>query len=475
MSITHTPNTNPATLKRACADVNNLSGLSCSAETKLPTIKFDKHKTQAECAVCSALQILINRAQHARINKGDAAKKLKILKEKYDLHHTLARLEKLSEYVRESQGRAKKGHLAGAWDGFDNFKTQCFTLKGKSMGDMKGIGGSGANGAGYKFKTQGVLLYGWGYYLYVCDPRISSNANFNIECFHRTLHKFFDNLMKTPDAQWPETLTIQVDGASDNKCKTLFMYAEYLIRIGLFDVVMISFLIVGHTHNKMDQKFVPLTFELRRGVVKKLDDLLKNFKTAYKEEQPQCIEVVKSVADYTTWLLGVAKGTFGGFARRVPDQHRPHQFIITRCTPTPQAPDGVRFDYKNLSVDSSYWNRGQSTIVLLSDLPNGNGPRMQTPLNHAAQHQHIVQLGTQREGVFQLMNAPNIKESFTHEDRKYSGDLFDSFCEKDGTVGDLEKSVFINEIKNDFGVWKTLPHRSRVTKEVHREHHHMHH
>ena len=45
----------------------------------------------------------------------------------------------------------------------------------------------------------------------------------------------------------------------------MFMYAEYLVRLGLFDVVMISFLIVGHTHNIVDQQFAALTFELRRG------------------------------------------------------------------------------------------------------------------------------------------------------------------------------------------------------------------
>ena len=58
---------------------------------------------------------------------------------------------------------------------------------------------------------------------------------------------------------------LQVDGAPDNKCRAMFMYAEYLVRLGLFDVVMISFLIVGHTHNIVDQQFVALTFELRRG------------------------------------------------------------------------------------------------------------------------------------------------------------------------------------------------------------------
>ena len=56
------------------------------------------------------------------------------------------------------------------------------------MGDWKG-GGVGEV-AGYTFKTQAVLLHGWGYYLHVLHPGIAANANFNIECLHRTLLKF---------------------------------------------------------------------------------------------------------------------------------------------------------------------------------------------------------------------------------------------------------------------------------------------
>ena len=53
----------------------------------------------------------------------------------------------------------------------------------------------------------------------------------------------------------------------------------------MFDVVIniVGFLIVGHTHNKMDQKLEPITCELRKGVVKCLDDLLGIYKKAYSD------------------------------------------------------------------------------------------------------------------------------------------------------------------------------------------------
>ena len=37
---------------------------------------------------------------------------------------------------------------------------------------------------------------------------------------------------------------------------------------------MVSFLMVGHTHNDADQQFVPLTYELRKSVIKSLSDYL---------------------------------------------------------------------------------------------------------------------------------------------------------------------------------------------------------
>ena len=49
-------------------------------------------------------------------------------------------------------------------------------------------------------------------------------------------------------------------------------------------------------------------------------------------------------------------------SRRVPDHHRPHQFIFSRTSDTN---GGVKMDYKNLSVDGEIWNKGQKAFNLL--------------------------------------------------------------------------------------------------------------
>ena len=104
-----------------------------------------------------------------------------------------------------------------------------------------------------------------------------------------------------------------------------------------------------------------------------MQDLLDIYGHAYKDvsAMPNCIEVVKSVADYSTWLVDEQGDVFKGFARRVPDHCRPHQFIFRRD----HSEAGVAMDYKNLSIDATKWNLGQKPAVLLKDMPDAAGPR----------------------------------------------------------------------------------------------------
>ena len=45
-------------------------------------------------------------------------------------------------------------------------------------------------------------------------------------------------------------------------------------------------MIVGHTHNLVDQTFVALTYQLREVNVKSLEDILKAYRDAYKTNKP---------------------------------------------------------------------------------------------------------------------------------------------------------------------------------------------
>ena len=111
-------------------------------------------------------------------------------------------------------------------------------------------------------------MHGFGYHLYTLDPRLSANSNSNIHCLHTTLVSLF-NVVKDAEntmlTHWPKVLFVQVDGASDNKSKPFFRYLMWLVKKDVFETVVCSFLLVGHTHADYDQQFVPITYELRKG------------------------------------------------------------------------------------------------------------------------------------------------------------------------------------------------------------------
>lgn len=238
------------------------------------------------------------------------------------------------------------------------------------------------------WKTTGVIVHGYGYFLYALEPHLPGNANSNMFCFHKTIMHMFSRLNDPNDQEvtiWPRMLTLQVDGASDNKCRAMFAYCEWLILIGAFEEILVSFLIVGHTHADYDQKFIKITKAMRKSVVKSMDDLLELFKTCYgPKNKPRVVEAVRAVPDFTKWLVQDAGVEVSGFARRVPDVHRPHRFMLSRSNsaPMPGATYACETDYKQHSSDpdSEIMNMvdgERQPVQWLSSMPNEAGPPMQ--------------------------------------------------------------------------------------------------
>ena len=238
-------------------------------------LSFHSWCAQAECACCTALKICKGRAQ------SDSEKDY--WQKQLDLHNFIARQERLCYGSNISLGRMLPFGLACwsfALDGYSTFKSSGPSLHAKPLCDLKG--GPGLSGAEQlKFKTTGVIVHGFGYFLHVLEPHLPSNANSNIYCLHKTIMHMIGRCKDPSDDRvqmWPRMITVQVDGASDNKCRAMFAYLEWLVLIGTFDCIHVSFLLVGHTHADYDQKFCALTRALRLGEVKQMEDLLETFR-----------------------------------------------------------------------------------------------------------------------------------------------------------------------------------------------------
>ena len=150
-----------------------------------------------------------------------------------------------------------------------------------------------------------------------------------------------------------------MDGASDNKNAAFLQFMAYIVRTGLADIIKVSFLLVGHTHIDIDQKFVPITRELRKSIVISIHDLVDAAHAAYKTDKPTAIVVVQEVPDFAEWLKAVALPFGGAFNRRTADENRPHQFIFSST-----GEGDCNLHYKNLAVDVTVWD--QNPIKLLS-------------------------------------------------------------------------------------------------------------
>jgi hypothetical protein len=146
-------------------------------------------------------------------------------------------------------------------DAYMNCTSAGPSMHGKSMFALKG-GRSLAKAEQLSFKTTGVIVHGYEYFLYVLHHSIAANSNSKIHCLHMTVMHMLDALddpTKERVQLWPKFICIQVDGASDNKSRRMFAYLEWLILNETFETICISFLLVGHTHADYDQKFIPIT------------------------------------------------------------------------------------------------------------------------------------------------------------------------------------------------------------------------
>ena len=348
----------------------------------LCNLKFDKWCAQAECAECLALKIMKGRAN-------DAGHK-EYYQQELDLHNLIARSDRLSYGCNASIAESKplgRRLWSFAMDAISSHTTSGPSCHAKPLCDLKGAPGMSA-AEQLKFKTTGCIVHGYGYFMYVLEPHLPSNANSNIFCLHRTIMQMFDALEDPTNLEvqhWPRLITVQLDGASDNKCKAMFAYCEWLITIGAFEEIWVSFLIVGHTHADCDRKFVCVTAEIRKGTVISLDQLIELLKTCYgPTNAPKCVEAVRAVPDFTSWLVEGCGVDIAGMARRVPDVHRPHRFTFDRGSgePLPGAKFESLCNYKQHASDPAdkFMNVVDGKLDSfrwLKSMPSQAGPGMQ--------------------------------------------------------------------------------------------------
>ena len=112
-----------------------------------------------------------------------------------------------------------------------------------------------------KTKIIGAIVHGFGPLLYWCTEDKQHGTALTIEVIRRTLIKY-----EQDKGRLPPRLYLQLDNASDNKSREMLAFCGYLVQLGVFNSIKLSYLVVGHTHEYIDQYFSCISCFFKRVV-----------------------------------------------------------------------------------------------------------------------------------------------------------------------------------------------------------------
>ena len=162
-------------------------------------------------------------------------------------HYQLQRDQRKTYYQNRTDAMMNKSKtMSLIADGMDQGKTQLPLMQRRQKNDKVTL---------MKQKLMGVMVHGHGTFVYVSHPPLINGANFTIECIWRTLLKMQDIYDANPSISWPPEIRFQMDNASDNKAGVFFSFFSELVERGIFERIRYNFLLVGHTHEDIDQYF----------------------------------------------------------------------------------------------------------------------------------------------------------------------------------------------------------------------------
>ena len=149
----------------------------------------------------------------------------------------------------------------------------------------------------------GALVHGQACYGYTFLLNIKHGSNVTIETLHRVLQDRFESNGKQPFKQ--RVLYLQLDNTTKQcKSKYVFCYLALLVAWFLFSVVMLSFLMVGHTHEDIDQLFSRIATYLRKNNATSRigfrEAILKAFKGKWTDKVVS--GDIESAANVSDWL-----------------------------------------------------------------------------------------------------------------------------------------------------------------------------
>ena len=225
----------------------------------------------------------------------DALERLK------DMHLSQSVTERAS-YYKHNQ-KAKTGGKSGEkykyvsiiLDGMDQAKTRIphWDRPPKFMDDKQKI----------DYHLMGTLVEGHGvsgcFIDWSVKQQFSDDSNALLTSLERTIRRVQASRTASGSPQ-PEVLYIQLDNVGSNKNHWILAYVFWLVHQKIFEKVKISFLLVGHTHENIDQFFSRLSCALRCQRAMTLPQLIEVAANCWTKNPVSHIET--EMIDFKSWL-----------------------------------------------------------------------------------------------------------------------------------------------------------------------------
>ena len=114
----------------------------------------------------------------------------------------------------------------------------------------------------------GALAHGWGTYLYMAGPQVLGGSDYFLEVLSQTIECVFQQACRPAGHQsrgLPSHLVVVADNTVKSaKNQHVVLFLAYLVSRGLFKSATLFHLMVGHTHEDIDQLFALILALLKR-------------------------------------------------------------------------------------------------------------------------------------------------------------------------------------------------------------------
>ena len=151
-----------------------------------------------------------------------------------------------------------------------------------------------------------------------CKPYVYSSHDLFPKDANTTIHAILATLAQQETL--PTHLFLQLDNcASENKNRALFTFLAALVASGMFQTVYVNYLLVGHTHEDIDQMFSRFSIAIGKRDIFTVAELYDIYETSYTSISGHTPVVTgyHDQYDYLSWITPMLLKDLTNF----PDTH----------------------------------------------------------------------------------------------------------------------------------------------------------